>query len=401
MTRKEFLTALDQYLVTMSASEKADIISDYEEHFRVGLENGKTESEIAASLGSPYDVANQFLDGTKKTAAAAPVSRPATTASQDYATAQPRPTTAASQGYTTAQPRPAATTSQGYTTAQPRPAATTSQGYATAQPRPATAASQGYATAQPRPATAPSQGYATAQPRPAATASQGYATAQPRPAAPSQGYANQQGYATQQPRPSVPSQGYATQQGYAAQSGYATQQPSAPQQNYANPYAAHAETPYAEPSYGGSNYGGQQPHYPQSASSQSGAYVDYDRAAEERKYEPKKQSESKFNSTGLIMLIVLCVLLIPTVGGVIVSLMMSLYGAVIGFATAGGSLIAVGTAFSAESLWICLGLIFIGISFLALTGLLIMASVEATKLVVKLVKYCIKEGKKLVTEGSF
>ena len=46
-------------------------------------------------------------------------------------------------------------------------------------------------------------------------------------------------------------------------------------------------------------------------------------------------------------------------------------------------------------------LIFIGISFLALTGLLIMASVEATKLVVKLVKYCIKEGKKLVTEGSF
>ena len=351
MTRKEFLTALDQYLVTMSASEKADIISDYEEHFRVGLENGKTESEIAASLGSPYDVANQFLDGTKKTTAAAPVSRPVTTASQDYATAQPRPVTAASQGYTTAQPRPAATTSQGYATAQPRPAA---------------APSQGYTTAQPRPAAAPSQGYATAQ-----------------------------------PRPSVPSQGYATQQGYAAQSGYATQQPSAPQQNYANPYAAHAETPYAEPSYGGSNYGGQQPHYPQSASSQSGAYVDYDRAAEERKYEPKKQSESKFNSTGLIMLIVLCVLLIPTVGGVIVSLMMSLYGAVIGFATAGGSLIAVGTAFSAESLWICLGLIFIGISFLALTGLLIMASVEATRLVVKLVKYCIKEGKKLVTEGSF
>ena len=352
MTRKEFLTALDQYLVTMSASEKADIISDYEEHFRVGLENGKTESEIAASLGSPYDVANQFLDGTRKTAPVAST------------------------------PHPAATVSQGYTTAQPRPAATTSQGYTTAQPRPATAASQDYATAQPRPVTAASQGYTTAQPRPAA--------------APSQGYANQQGYATQQPRPSVSSQGYATQQGYAAQSGYATQQPSAPQQNYANPYAAHAETPYTEPSYGG-----QQPGYPRSASSQSSAYVDYDRAAEERRYEPKKQSESKFNSTGLIMLIVLCVLLIPTVGGIIVSLMMSLYGAVLGFATAGGSLIAVGTAFSAESLWICLGLIFIGISFLALTGLLIMASVEATRLVVKLVKYCIKEGKKLVTEGSF
>ena len=397
MTRKEFLTALDQYLVTMSASEKADIISDYEEHFRVGLENGKTESEIAASLGSPYDVANQFLDGTRKTAPVASTPHPAATVSQGYTTAQPRPAAATSQGYTTAQPRPATATSQDYATAQPRPVTAASQGYTTAQPRPAAAPSQGYTTAQPRPAAAPSQGYAAAQPRPAATASQGYATAQPRPAAaPSQGYANQQGYATQQPRPSVSSQGYATQQGYAAQSGYATQQPSAPQQNYANPYAAHAETPYTEPSYGG-----QQPGYPRSASSQSSAYVDYDRAAEERRYEPKKQSESKFNSTGLIMLIVLCVLLIPTVGGIIVSLMMSLYGAVLGFATAGGSLIAVGTAFSAESLWICLGLIFIGISFLALTGLLIMASVEATKLVVKLVKYCIKEGKKLVTEGSF
>ena len=367
MTRKEFLTALDQYLVTMSASEKADIISDYEEHFRVGLENGKTESEIATSLGSPYDVANQFLDGTKKTAPVASTPRPAATASQGYGTQQPRPATAASQGYTTAQPRPATTASQGYGTQQPRPATTASQGYATQQPRPVTTASQGYATQQPRPVT---------------TASQGYASQQPRPAA-------------------APSQGYATQQGYAAQSGYATRQPSAPQQNYANPYATHAETPYTEQTYGGSDYGGQEPVYPRSASSQSGAYVDYDRAAEERKYEPQKQSESKFNSTGLIMLIVLCVLLIPTVGGIIVSLMMSLYGAVLGFATAGGSLIAVGTAFSAESLWICLGLIFIGISFLALTGLLIMASVEATKLVVKLVKYCIKEGKKLVTEGSF
>lgn len=93
--------------------------------------------------------------------------------------------------------------------------------------------------------------------------------------------------------------------------------------------------------------------------------------------------------------------LIPTVGGTLVSLLAGLYGAVIGFATAGGSLIAVGAAFSAQNFWICLGLIFIGISFIALTGLLVMASIEGTKLFVKLIKYCIKEGKKLVTEGSF
>ena len=69
MTKKEYIEALDQYLVTMSASEKADILSDYEEHFRVGLENGKTESQIAASLGSPYDVANQFLEAALQAAA--------------------------------------------------------------------------------------------------------------------------------------------------------------------------------------------------------------------------------------------------------------------------------------------------------------------------------------------
>lgn len=274
MTRKEFLTALNQYLVTLSAEEKADIISDYEEHFRVGLENGKTEAEIAAALGSPYDVAAQFLDGDT----------------------QQKP------NYT--QPQ---RTQQG-------------QCYG-AQQRPT-----GYQQAQ------------NSQPRPNCAQSQ------------------QQGYNVQ------PGQGYASQQ--SAQ----------PRQNYTQ------QQNYQQPQNGGSD-----------------GYVNYDR----QDYAPQ-QSGSKYDTTGIIVVIVLCVLLIPTVGSTLVGLLVGLYGAVICFAAAGVSLITAGAALTAGmSMWVCVGLILLGVSFIALTGLLLMAAIEGTKLFIKLIKYCIKEGKKMITEGSF
>ena len=266
MTRKEFLTALNQYLVTLSPEEKADIISDYEEHFRVGLENGKTEEEIAAALGSPYDAASQFLDGEQP-------QKP------NYAQPQ-RPNYSAQQSY------------------QQR------QGYASQQPN------------QQR------QGYASQQPN---QQRQGYASQQP----------NQQG------------QGYASQQNY------------------------------------------QQP--------QNDGYVTYDR----QDYAPQ-QSGSRYNTTGIIIVVVLCVILIPTVGSTIVGLLAGLYGAVIGFAAGGVGLITAGaTLIPGVSMWVCVGLILMGVSFIALTGLLIMASVEGTKLFIKLIKYCIKECKKMIMEGSF
>ena len=335
MTKKEYIEALDQYLVTMSASEKADILSDYEEHFRVGLENGKTESQIAASLGSPYDVANQFLDGEKPTVPTYPDHKPASpTIAAAAATAS---TTAAASSA----PRPAATgTTQGYTT-QPRPAAAgTTQGY----------------------------------------------TTQPRPAAPAQGYASQQGYASPQGYASQP--GYSNPQGYASQPGYVNPQGYA-SQSAVQPAYPEQQNPYMQSAY-------QNNTYPNDS-----GYVDYDRQAEERQYQSAPKAESKYNSTGIIIVVVLCVVLIPTVGSTIVSLLIGLYGAIVAFAATGGSLIAVGTALSAGSIWVCVGLVFIGISFLALTGLLVMAAIEGTKLFVRLIKYCIKECKKMITEGSF
>lgn len=63
MTRNEFLTELDRYLVTLDQGERAGIMIDYIELFRVETENGKTEAEIAESLGSPHDVAAKILGG--------------------------------------------------------------------------------------------------------------------------------------------------------------------------------------------------------------------------------------------------------------------------------------------------------------------------------------------------
>ena len=93
--------------------------------------------------------------------------------------------------------------------------------------------------------------------------------------------------------------------------------------------------------------------------------------------------------------------MIPTLGSAIVGLLIGLYSLIVAFPTTGVALIAAGGALSAKSLWICLGLIFIGISFLFLTGLIVMAAIEGTKLLIKLIRYIVKECKKMIKEGSF
>ncbi|RRD94847.1 DUF1700 domain-containing protein [Clostridiales bacterium COT073_COT-073] len=61
MYRREFLDLLRYYLRSYPANIINDIIADYEEHFRIGMENGKSETEISAELGSPKDIADEFL----------------------------------------------------------------------------------------------------------------------------------------------------------------------------------------------------------------------------------------------------------------------------------------------------------------------------------------------------
>lgn len=60
MNRIEFLDMLSFSLGNMPKNEKDDILYDYDEHFRFGVNNGKTEEEISRSLGDPRIIAKQY-----------------------------------------------------------------------------------------------------------------------------------------------------------------------------------------------------------------------------------------------------------------------------------------------------------------------------------------------------
>lgn len=60
MNKTEFTYKLKNALGNISPSAVEDIMYDYQEHFEVGLEQGKTEDEIAQSLGDPRVIAKQY-----------------------------------------------------------------------------------------------------------------------------------------------------------------------------------------------------------------------------------------------------------------------------------------------------------------------------------------------------
>ena len=62
MTRQEYLSAIRKVLSSLTESEVNDIVRDFDEHFEVGLSQGKTEHEISAELGDPVSVARTYFD---------------------------------------------------------------------------------------------------------------------------------------------------------------------------------------------------------------------------------------------------------------------------------------------------------------------------------------------------
>lgn len=60
MNRIEFIDKLRLNLQGMPSSEVQDILSDYEEHFDIGISKGKSEEEIVRELGNPKDIANSY-----------------------------------------------------------------------------------------------------------------------------------------------------------------------------------------------------------------------------------------------------------------------------------------------------------------------------------------------------
>ncbi|WP_400243605.1 DUF1700 domain-containing protein [Niallia sp. JL1B1071] len=61
MTKEQFLKQLQAGLQKLPSEEQKDIMNDYEEHFFMGIEEGKMEEEIAHSLGSPQQIAKELL----------------------------------------------------------------------------------------------------------------------------------------------------------------------------------------------------------------------------------------------------------------------------------------------------------------------------------------------------
>lgn len=60
MSREEFLKTLELSLKDFTEEERKDILYDYEEHFRIGTESGKTDEELINELGNPENIANQY-----------------------------------------------------------------------------------------------------------------------------------------------------------------------------------------------------------------------------------------------------------------------------------------------------------------------------------------------------
>lgn len=61
MNEQQFLTELEHSLKKVPKDERSDMVHDYEEHFSLGREEGKSEEEIARALGSPQKIAKEFL----------------------------------------------------------------------------------------------------------------------------------------------------------------------------------------------------------------------------------------------------------------------------------------------------------------------------------------------------
>lgn len=61
MNKYQFIKILESSLMKLPSEERLDIIQDFEEYFSIGLEEGKTEEQIAASLGSPNQIAKELV----------------------------------------------------------------------------------------------------------------------------------------------------------------------------------------------------------------------------------------------------------------------------------------------------------------------------------------------------
>ena len=61
MTKQEYLNELKSELAKNAVPDADDILMEYEQHFQFKLADGFTEEEIAFKLGSPAQIAAQYV----------------------------------------------------------------------------------------------------------------------------------------------------------------------------------------------------------------------------------------------------------------------------------------------------------------------------------------------------
>lgn len=66
MTNLEFMPQLERALKKHGAADFEDIMEEYEQHFAFKLADGYSEEEIAAKLGAPEELAQQFAPAAQK-----------------------------------------------------------------------------------------------------------------------------------------------------------------------------------------------------------------------------------------------------------------------------------------------------------------------------------------------
>src|SRR5258708_17228921 len=62
MNKNKFLKELKEQLDNLPETEKKDILYDYEEHFRIGVEKGKKKEEITRNVGNAKAIEKQFKE---------------------------------------------------------------------------------------------------------------------------------------------------------------------------------------------------------------------------------------------------------------------------------------------------------------------------------------------------
>lgn len=62
MTKTEFLTFLEQRLMVLNDSERADLLNEYEEHIDMKMDSGLSEEEAIEGFGDPEELVKELLD---------------------------------------------------------------------------------------------------------------------------------------------------------------------------------------------------------------------------------------------------------------------------------------------------------------------------------------------------